>query len=272
MPTIDIILSNASGVPFYRQIVDQMADMIVPGLSTPARAGLVRELALQLQVSLITVGAPMPTSRPRPHRTPAGPGHLRCHGRGQAAAEQARMDAGALTQAWSGHDSSDSPMTTSPSSPAIATTGDQCLMYRSTQRCPPHPRPLQLHIPEWTVRPGEWWAWFAQWGGQDHLARILAGIDHGLGQISKCSNDPISNRRRPQPMRLCPMSSLSSRCASPALALCLRLHPTWDVAHAEELPLDLIGLPPTRGPSPADKAPDCAADRHGIPTGPADPR
>ena len=56
MPTIDIILSNASGVPFYRQIVDQMADMIRAGTLDPgSRLASVRELALQLQVSLITV-------------------------------------------------------------------------------------------------------------------------------------------------------------------------------------------------------------------------
>ena len=56
MPILDLQLSNASGVPFYRQIVDQMADMIRAGILEPgARLASVRELALQLQVSLITV-------------------------------------------------------------------------------------------------------------------------------------------------------------------------------------------------------------------------
>ena len=51
MPTLDLQLSNASGVPFYRQIVDQMADMIRSGILEPgARLASVRELALQLQV------------------------------------------------------------------------------------------------------------------------------------------------------------------------------------------------------------------------------
>ena len=56
MPTLDLHLSNASGVPFYRQIVDQMADMVRAGTLQPgSRLASVRELALQLQVSLITV-------------------------------------------------------------------------------------------------------------------------------------------------------------------------------------------------------------------------
>lgn len=56
MPILDLQLSNASGVPFYRQIVDQMADMVRAGTLQPgSRLASVRELALQLQVSLITV-------------------------------------------------------------------------------------------------------------------------------------------------------------------------------------------------------------------------
>ena len=56
MPTLDIQLSNASGVPFYRQVVDQVADMVRAGTLPPgSRLASVRELALQLQVSLITV-------------------------------------------------------------------------------------------------------------------------------------------------------------------------------------------------------------------------
>jgi GntR family transcriptional regulator len=56
MPTLELLLSNASGVPFYRQIVDQVADMVRAGTLGPgSRLASVRELALQLQVSLITV-------------------------------------------------------------------------------------------------------------------------------------------------------------------------------------------------------------------------
>jgi len=56
MPTLDILLSNASGVPFYRQVIDQIGDMVRSGTLQPgSRLASVRELALQLQVSLITV-------------------------------------------------------------------------------------------------------------------------------------------------------------------------------------------------------------------------
>jgi GntR family transcriptional regulator len=53
---LPIALSQASGVPFYRQIVDQTADLIrsgqlMPGTQLPSD----RELAGQLLVSLITV-------------------------------------------------------------------------------------------------------------------------------------------------------------------------------------------------------------------------
>ena len=56
MDQLPIALSQASGVPFYRQIVDQTADLIrsgqlVPGTQLPS----VRDLAGQLLVSLITV-------------------------------------------------------------------------------------------------------------------------------------------------------------------------------------------------------------------------
>ena len=56
MPTIDIQLSEASGVPYYRQVVDQISDMIRAGTLSPgARIPSVRELCQQLRVSLITV-------------------------------------------------------------------------------------------------------------------------------------------------------------------------------------------------------------------------
>ena len=56
MLSLDIALSSASGVPFYRQIVDQIADMVRSGTLPPSsRLPSVRELARSLQVSLITI-------------------------------------------------------------------------------------------------------------------------------------------------------------------------------------------------------------------------
>lgn len=56
MNTIDIQLSEASGVPYYRQVVDQVSDMIRAGTLPPgARIPSVRDLCKQLRVSLITV-------------------------------------------------------------------------------------------------------------------------------------------------------------------------------------------------------------------------
>ncbi|MDM7916383.1 MAG: GntR family transcriptional regulator [Candidatus Eisenbacteria bacterium] len=54
--TLTVKLSQASGVPYYRQIVDQIGQMIRSG-QLPPRTQLpsVRELAAQLLVSLITV-------------------------------------------------------------------------------------------------------------------------------------------------------------------------------------------------------------------------
>jgi GntR family transcriptional regulator len=53
---IRILLSDASGVPFYRQIVDQIAQFIRSGQLPPsAQLPSVRDLAGQLLVSLITV-------------------------------------------------------------------------------------------------------------------------------------------------------------------------------------------------------------------------
>lgn len=56
MEKLPLKLSQATGVPYYRQIVDQMADLVrsgqlVPGSLLPS----VRDLAAQLLVSLITV-------------------------------------------------------------------------------------------------------------------------------------------------------------------------------------------------------------------------
>ena len=52
----DIQLSSASGVPFYRQIVDQISDMVRSGTLPPSsRLPSVRELARNLKVSLITI-------------------------------------------------------------------------------------------------------------------------------------------------------------------------------------------------------------------------
>ena len=56
MEPLAIQLSDASGVPYYRQIVDQVALLIRSGrLSPNARLPSVRDLAKQLLVSLITV-------------------------------------------------------------------------------------------------------------------------------------------------------------------------------------------------------------------------
>jgi GntR family transcriptional regulator len=53
---LPITLSQASGMPFYRQIVDQMADLIRSGQLAPGtQLPSVRDLAGQLLVSLITV-------------------------------------------------------------------------------------------------------------------------------------------------------------------------------------------------------------------------
>ncbi|MCB9742448.1 MAG: GntR family transcriptional regulator [Alphaproteobacteria bacterium] len=56
MTTLPLQLSQASGVPFYRQIVDQVAALIHGGQLAPGeRLPSVRELAQALLVSLITV-------------------------------------------------------------------------------------------------------------------------------------------------------------------------------------------------------------------------
>jgi GntR family transcriptional regulator len=53
---LPIRLSQASGVPFYRQIVDQVADLIRSGQLPPdSQLPSFRELAPQLLVSIITV-------------------------------------------------------------------------------------------------------------------------------------------------------------------------------------------------------------------------
>lgn len=56
MDHLSIQLSDASGVPYYRQIVDQVAQFIRSGQLPPqTRLPSVRDLAKQLLVSLITV-------------------------------------------------------------------------------------------------------------------------------------------------------------------------------------------------------------------------
>ena len=55
MERLPLKLSEASGVPFYRQIVDQLAQLIRSGQLAPgATLPSVRDLAGQLLVSLIT--------------------------------------------------------------------------------------------------------------------------------------------------------------------------------------------------------------------------
>ena len=56
MNPLPIQLSDASGVPYYRQIVDQVAELVRSGQLAPGSLlPSVRELAAQLLVSLITV-------------------------------------------------------------------------------------------------------------------------------------------------------------------------------------------------------------------------
>lgn len=56
MSPLPITLSSASGIPFYRQIVDQIARLIQSGtLKSGVQLPSVRELAADLLVSLITV-------------------------------------------------------------------------------------------------------------------------------------------------------------------------------------------------------------------------
>jgi len=102
MPILNLLLSNASGVPFYRQIVVQMADMVRAGTLQPgSRLASVRELSLQLQVSLITVRrayADLETAGLIVRRQ--GQGTFVSDDVGRAAAKQAQQDAqAALEQA-----------------------------------------------------------------------------------------------------------------------------------------------------------------------------
>ncbi len=56
MSTLPLQLSAASGVPFYRQVTDQISALVRSGQLEPGtRMPSVRELAAQLMVSLITV-------------------------------------------------------------------------------------------------------------------------------------------------------------------------------------------------------------------------
>ena len=56
MSSFHLQLSAASGVPFYRQVVDQISALVRSGqLEANARMPSVRELAAELMVSLITV-------------------------------------------------------------------------------------------------------------------------------------------------------------------------------------------------------------------------
>lgn len=56
MTRLPLKLNEASGVPFYRQVEDQLADMIRSGRLAPgSRLPSVRELSHHLLVSLITV-------------------------------------------------------------------------------------------------------------------------------------------------------------------------------------------------------------------------
>ena len=100
MPPIDLNLSTASGVPFYRQIVDHLADRIRSGALPPgSRLPSVRELALQLHVSLITVRrayADLETAGLIVRRQ--GQGTFVAEDVGRAAIKQARSDAQSALQ------------------------------------------------------------------------------------------------------------------------------------------------------------------------------
>lgn len=55
MTDLPILLSSASGVPFYRQIVDQFTDLLQRGTLPPGtQLPSVRDLAVRLRVSVIT--------------------------------------------------------------------------------------------------------------------------------------------------------------------------------------------------------------------------
>lgn len=56
MKQLPLKLSDATGVPYYRQVVDQLAELVRSGQLAPGSLlPSVRELAAQLLVSLITV-------------------------------------------------------------------------------------------------------------------------------------------------------------------------------------------------------------------------
>ncbi len=56
MDLLPISLSDATGVPYYRQVVDQIAELIRSGQLPPAsRLPSVRDLSRELLISLITV-------------------------------------------------------------------------------------------------------------------------------------------------------------------------------------------------------------------------
>lgn len=56
MDAIPLKLSDATGVPYYRQVVDQLAELVRSGQLAPGSLlPSVRDLAAQLLVSLITI-------------------------------------------------------------------------------------------------------------------------------------------------------------------------------------------------------------------------
>ena len=102
MPPLPLQLRQASGVPFYRQLVDGVSDLIRGGQLDPgARLPSVRELATQLAVSLITIRrayADLEAAGLIVRRQ--GQGTFVADDVGKAAVKQARKDAkGALEQA-----------------------------------------------------------------------------------------------------------------------------------------------------------------------------
>lgn len=100
MDQMNIQLSEASGVPFYRQVFDQISDMIRAGTLPPGtRIGSVRDLCGQLRVSLITVRrayADLEAAGLVVRRQ--GQGTFVAEGVGEAARKQARVDARAALE------------------------------------------------------------------------------------------------------------------------------------------------------------------------------